>query len=66
MNTNSFEPVYKNNRRECSILDPYHLSKGTALWYHPNAIETGSCSNDCCAYYTCNICGLKFKEELPN
>ena len=52
-----------NDRRECTVEDPYKKIEGVR-WCHPQAEDVeGTC--ECCAAYKCPVCGLTFKEELP-
>jgi hypothetical protein len=46
----------------CTEERPY--TKGEpGIWVHPDSTDNGSCSNDCCDYYICNICKDHYRIE---
>jgi hypothetical protein len=48
----------------CTKARPMPKGMG-GQWTHMEARETGSCSNDCHAYYECRACGHTWSAELP-
>lgn len=35
------------------------------FYYHPNAVDVGTCSEGCCDKYECEDCGTRFTVESP-
>ncbi len=53
-------------RRECTQSDPYVPGKTNVFWYHPQSDDDGECSDSCCDYYKCRVCGLRFRVTGEN
>lgn len=49
----------------CSKDNPWSSLEKAKRTQHPDAVEVDSTLCDCCAYYKCPNCGLRFRNELP-
>lgn len=47
----------------CTKEDPWTKEKSDRA-IHPSAKSDGECSDGCCDYWLCPICGLRFKTEV--
>lgn len=61
---NEWPTEVTSKRKICSPEHPMPKGAG-GRWAHTNVIETGECSDGCCAYYRCLDCEHEWEEELP-
>lgn len=47
----------------CTAESPWSRSV-TGQTTHPDALDDGECSDQCCDYYRCPHCGLRFRVEV--